>query len=728
MKALIVLLTVAAILAAACGARKGNETAVAPAASPGGDPYSVYLDTDVDRLLGDPPAVGRLPSSTTWAPDSSAVVYLRTSTEKSATPRTELWIHEMLGHRERPLFSEAEDGVTAYSWCGGKHLVAASSGDLHLIGLTGERRRLTETDDAEEAARCSPDGALVAFVRNHDLVVLDLRTGRERQLTEGGSAELTRGEVTWVYGEEFRTEEGFAWSADSKHLWFYETDLGQVRSRRIVTSADGSTRLQPYPRAGEPNPAVRVGVLDATSDDVEPVWLSTGGERDVYLPQVTWHPGGERLLAVRLDRLQTILELLACDAASGACSQILAERDPRWVNLLGPPTFLDGGESFLWLSEKDGFAHIYRYGIDGIEQGRLTRGKWVVASVDGVDEESGEVFFTGNAEDPTEYGVFRVRLDDDEVEEVSRERGCHRAVFSPDFGHFLDRHSALDRPPRVDLRRRDGEPVTLLARADLREYRGPEAMNDVFPIETRDGTRLMALLTRPVALEPERRYPVLIHVYGGPHAQVVRNAFRPSFQPWRDLLASRGVLVFSVDGRGSGGRGHEFETPIHRRLGEVELEDQLAGVDYLKSLPFVDAERIGIFGWSYGGTMTLNALLRTEGVFQVGVAVAPVTDWRDYDSAYTERYMQRPSDNPDGYDATALPPLAKELRAPLLLVHGLADDNVHFTNSARLADAFVEAGRAFEMAFYPGKSHGIRGGRSRVHLFSRITRFLERHL
>jgi dipeptidyl-peptidase-4 len=238
----------------------------------------------------------------------------------------------------------------------------------------------------------------------------------------------------------------------------------------------------------------------------------------------------------------------------------------------------------------------------------------------------------------------------------------------------------------------------------------------------------MALLTRPEALEPKRRYPVLIHVYGGPHAQVVRNAFRPSFQPWRDLLASRGVLVFSVDGRGSGGRGHEFETPIHRRLGKVELEDQLAGVDYLKSLPFVDPERIGIFGWSYGGTMTLNALLKTKDVFRVGVAVAPVTDWRQYDTAYTERYMQRPSDNPEGYRETALAPAAGDLKVPLLLVHGLADDNVHFSNSAHLVDAMVEAGRVLETAFYPGKSHGIRGGRVRVHLFTRVTRFLERHL
>jgi len=727
MKSIIVPLTVASFLVAACGSHKATETAVMPATPSVSNHYAVYMDTEIDRLLGDPPATGRLPSSTTWAADSSSVVYLRKSTEKNDASKTELWIHEMVGHRERPLFSEAKTGVSSYDWCGDK-LVATSDGDLYLIGLTGERKRLTDTDAEEESAHCSPDGKLVAFVRDHNLYLLDHALGRERQLTEGGSESRTFGEVTWVYGEEFRTEHGFSWSSDSKRIWFYEMDLSQVKTRRIITDSEGNSRLQPYPRAGEPNPKVRVGIIHVTAPDAPVVWLQAGRQKDGYLPQVTWHPDGKRLLAVRLDRLQTILELLSCDAVSGGCSQILAERDPRWLNLLGPPTFLGDGKDFLWLSEKDGFAHIYRYGIDGTDRGQLTRGKWAVVSIDGVDQKNGVVFFTAKTEDPTEYGIFRVAFDDDEVERVSVERGSHQAICSPDHEFFLDRHSALDRPPRVDLCRRDGEKTSLLARADLREYRGPKAMNDVFPFETRSGEKLMALLTRPEALEPERRYPVLIHVYGGPHAQVVRNAFRSSFQPWRDLLASRGILVFSVDGRGSGGRGHEFETPIHRRLGEVELEDQLAGVEYLKSLPFVDMDRIGIFGWSYGGTMALNALLKTKNIFRVGVAVAPVTDWRQYDSAYTERYMQRPSDNPEGYRATALPARAKELKVPLLLIHGQADDNVHFTNSAVLVDAFVEAGRSFEMMFYPGKGHGIRGGRSRVHLFSRITRFLERYL
>ncbi|MCP4675274.1 MAG: prolyl oligopeptidase family serine peptidase [Deltaproteobacteria bacterium] len=712
----------------ACGSRQDPPAIATPPSQAVSATFSQNIIPAVARIFSDPPLVGRTPGSTAWSPDSSAVAYIHMSSSSDGKSTSELWIHEMKGHRERPLFADDEKPVSEYEWCGPDKLVVGSGGDLLLVELTGRARKLTETTPAETGVKASPDCTKVAFVREHDVYVLDIESGAERRITEGGTWEKSFGEVTWVYGEEFGTGAGFGWSPDSSSIWLYAMNVTEVAVKNIVTDSNGNTRRQPYPRPGEANPMVRVGVINLGADSKKVTWLSTGKETDTYLPQVTWHPDSKRLVVLRLDRLQTLLELLLCNIATGECSPMLAERDPRWVNLLGEPKFLTSGKEFLWLSERDGFSHIYRFGIDGVLKGQLTSGKWVVSSIDAIDENKDEIVFTANAEEITEWGIFSTQLSDDDVEQISEDPGTHRALFSPDRKHYLDTHSALDRPPRTDIRNRSGEIEALVSRDELREYRAPEVMNDLFPIDTQGGETLMALLTRPTALDPERLYPVLVYVYGGPHVQVSRNSFRSTFQPWRNYMASRGILVFTVDGRGSGGRGREFETAIHRRLGEVELKDQLAGVAYLKTLPFVDPKRIGIFGWSYGGTMTLNALLRTKNVFNVGVSVAPVTDWQQYDTAYTERYMQRPSDNPGGYKATSLLPVADRLRVPLLLVHGLADDNVQFTNSALLVDAFVKAGKNFEVMFYPGKTHGIRGPETRADLFSRITRFIERYI
>ncbi|MCP4603185.1 MAG: prolyl oligopeptidase family serine peptidase [Proteobacteria bacterium] len=714
--------------AVACGSSQEPEVAVLPPMAPNSSSsHHPNVISEFARIFGDPPVVGRIPRNLSWSPDSSVVAYIRISDSAEGEPVQELWLHETASQRERPLFSDPKMSVSGYDWCGKDRLVLSLDGDLLLVDLAGKRRRLTKTGSSEEGAQGSPDGTKVAFVRDHNLFVLDVETGREQQISQNGTEDKSYGDVTWIYEEEFSVGAGFGWSPDSKRIWFYYTDESNVTKKNIVTDSQGSVRLQTYPKPGESNPVVRVGVVDLGTPSRKVAWLATGKETDIYLPEITWHPDSKRLLVVRLDRLQTMLDLLVCTVSSG-CSTILSERDPRWVNLLGPPKFIRKGEEFLWLSERNGFSHIYRFGMDGAGKGQITNGKYIVTSIDAVDEDKGAVFFTANADEPSAYGIYRVSISDNDVELISEEPGVHKVVFSPDIEHYLDTHSALDRPPRTDIRSRSGEHVALVARSDLREYRRPDVTNDIFPIETQDGETLMAFLTRPTALDVERRYPVLISVYGGPHVQLAKNVFISSYQPWRELMASRGILVFSVDGRGSYGRGHEFEVAIHRRLGEVELADQLAGVAYLKTLPFVDPDRIAIFGSSYGGTMALNAVLRTKNIFKVGVAFAPVTDWRQYDTAYTERYMQRPEDNPKGYRDTSLLPLVDRLQVPLLLVHGLADDNVQFANSALLVDALVEAGKEFEVMFYPGKNHHIRDAETQTHLFSRIVRFIERYI
>jgi dipeptidyl-peptidase-4 len=558
--------------------------------------------------------------------------------------------------------------------------------------------------------------------------VIDLATGAERAITADGEEGRYFGGVTWVYGEELGTKAGMGWSADGARLWFFAVDETGVTRRPVISDASGKIREQAYPRAGERNPVVRVAVADVTKAAPSVAWMKTDDLEDNYAPQVTWHPGGKWVAVARLDRLQTRLELLRCEAVSGECRTLLEERDPRWINLPPPPVFFDGGRQLLWLSERSGFSHIHIVGEDGLVKRQLTDGEWAVREVESVDEKGGWIYFTANAHRPTEAGVFRVPSGGGEVEMVTPEGGVHSPVFSPDSALFADERSSLEQPPRVDVFTSRGELKGTLAAADLGRYESPGVANDLFPIDTRDGLRFWAHLTRPEAFEPGRKYPVVVYVYGGPGAQVVQDHFRTSFQTWRNLLASRGILVFSMDGRGSSGRGREFETPIHRDLTAVELADQLAGVAYLKQQPYVDPDRLAVFGWSYGGTMVLKALLDAKGVFKVGVAVAPVTDWLEYDTAYTERYMQRPEDNPEGYARTSLVARASELDTPLLLAHGMADDNVHLANSARLVEELVKAGKMFELMLYPGRDHGIRGGQWRTHLFSRVTRFIEEHL
>ncbi len=687
------------------------------------------LDVEITRIFNESAAETAIPKDMAWAPDSTKVAYIRKTRSRTKEMVPELWIHELVGHRQRPLVANSTMPVDTYDWCGANDLVVVINGDIYWVPLSGEKRQLTQTEAAEKNAKCTKDSTKIAYTREHNLYFLEVATSKELPVSHVGTKNNTFGEVTWVYGEEFNTQNGFGWSPDSRRLWFYHMDLSGVSTRSVMAgSPEWPPISQYYPRPGEQNPVVRIGVADTSGDEVRTTWIGTGDLEDAYLPQVTWHPDSRTLVATRLDRLQTALELLLCTVDTGACQIVLTERDPRWVNLPDPPELIQQGEAFLVLLERDDFSHIYKIDRTGQGIAQLTKGDFVVSSIDAVDEADGTIFFRANKEQTTSWGLFQLSIADGKIDPISDITGTHKALFSPDMAYYVDTHSSLTQPVRVDLYDRRGQFAARVAGPGSTHTYDAAVTNDIIPISAEDGETLNALLTRPTVIDPTRRYPVLIYVYGGPHSQIVRDAFSSKYQPWRNLMASRGVLVFSVDGRGTYGRGHKFETAIHRRLGEIELADQLAGVAYLKTLPFVDPDRIGIFGWSYGGTMVLNAMLRTREVFRAGVSVAPVTDWRYYDTAYTERYMQRPTDNPDGYEATSLLPLADNLDAPLLLIHGLADDNVHFTHTALLVDALIGAGKDFEVLFYPGKDHGIRGSDTRAHLFTRITRFFERHL
>lgn len=699
-------------------------------------PFQPGNDEEVARLFTHPAPEGEVPWGFKWSPSGRHVVFSRLSTA-GGNLQIQPWILDAESGVEQVLFDRPGASVQGMQWFPtGDKLLLQTGGRLVTLGPGGEPAIVEPSKGvlvSMQSVHLSPDGSKAGYVSGQDLYTIDIASGDVERLTKTGSETLFNGEVDWVYNEELELERAYWWAPDSARIAFLQFDESPVTSYPLVYPAPTMPRVirQRYPQAGEANPTVRLGLVSLGADeDAEPLWIGAGHPEDGYVARVGWTPSGEHVYTITFDRLQRTLRLNFIAPGPNARPRVvLEEQDDQWLNLLDEPHFLGEGSTFLWRSERDGHAHLYVFDVLGHQQRQLTQGDWEVSEVVGVDEEGGQVFFVGNREGPATYQLYSVPLAGGEVRRISQETGCHDVVLSPDHRHYVDIHSSLSRTPRAELRRVDGESVTVIAEEDLNELPDLDQVNaELLTVPGPDGLQYQARMFRPAQLEAGRRYPVLIWVYNGPGAQIVRDQWRTKYIPWMRLLARRGVIVFSMDGRGTHGRGREWEKPIYGRLGEIELADQMRGVEHLRGLEFVDSDRIGVFGWSYGGTMVLHALLRRPGVFSVGVSVAPVTDWRFYDTIYTERYMMTPQENPDGYRDTSLLRHAGELRDPLLLIHGLSDDNVHFRNSSSMIEELVATGRHFDLMVYPGQAHGIGHPDARQHVFSRITGYLLEHL
>lgn len=575
-----------------------------------------------------------------------------------------------------------------------------------------------------EAWEWSPDGRKVAFVNEEGL--FSAQPPEPPRLLAASQPTVVVGRPDWLYGEELDMTRGFLWAPDARHLAVWRFDEGRVPAYPLVDPAaeTPSAQGQFYPRPGEPNPQVTLLWVDAATGETRPVPGAQSGEG--YLPRAAFTPGGRRLVYALLDRLQQRMELRYWDAESGATGLLLKERSSTWINFLGPPWFLTDGR-FLWVSERLGTAGLEVVSSDGRHRTPLTSPPFLMDDLLAVDPQERWAFVAGTAGDPLRKALFRLDLGTGTLKRLTPLEGWHETVLSSDGAFALDLFSRLGVPPTatlLDLRR--GRSLSLydnpspevvlrgLGRAEWVTLRAP------------DGTVLYGKLQKPVDFDPSRRYPVVVQVYGGPHAQMVQDRFVARWDLEDRLFLERGFAVFRLDNRGSARRGAAFEGTLFRRLGRVELEDQLTGVAFLKSLPWVDGDRIGLWGWSYGGFMTLYALTHApEGTFRAGVAVAPVTDWRLYDTCYTERYLGLPGDNPDGYRESSPVFASESLTGKLLLIHGLSDDNVHFAHSARMVEALLKAGKPFEMAFYPRQNHGIREPSHREDLFRRLLEFFQ---
>lgn len=693
-------------------------------------PSSPTIDEEVARLFTYPLPEGQVPWGFEFSPDSLRLAYFRLTGEGTLVNQR-LELLDLEAGTEGPLDYSRCPSPSAFEWLPeSQGLLLHAAGNLYLAPLDGQARQLTTS--AVQAPQLSPDGRRVGFVRDHDLYLLEIESGRERRLTTDGSETRLNGEVDWVYDEELELTQAFWFSPQGDQLALLQFDESAVTAYpvRYPGSPAPTVVRQRYPQAGEANPTVRLGVIDLTADEPDAIrWLDLGLEGERYIARVTWTPDGDRLAVLTLDRLQRQLDLRRLDPAGEAPAEpLIAERDEQWLNLLDAPRFFSDGRRMLWRSERDGHAHLYLYDLESpdAEPRQLTHGPWEVSEVVDLDEEASVVRFLANREGPATYQLYEVPLDGSEpARRLSSERGYHDVVFAPDHGRYVDTHSSLDRPPRAELWTTDGQQLATLAEEDLHQLSDLDQVEvELFEVPGPEEITYQARLFRPAEPEPGRRYPALVWVYNGPGAQIVRDQWRTKYVPWMRLLARRGVYVFSMDGRGTSGRGRDWEKAIYGHLTEVELADQLRGVEYLQGRDDVDGDRLGVFGWSYGGTMVLAALLRHPGTFRAGVSVAPVTDWRYYDTIYTERYMMTPEQNPDGYQRTALWPLAEQLVDPLLLIHGLSDDNVHFRNSERMIEALVEEGRRFEVMVYPGQAHGISRPAPRRHVFATLTAFL----
>jgi dipeptidyl-peptidase-4 len=699
----------------------------------------------VKRIFAEPSLSGRLMSDIAWAPDSKRLSYFETKGIGKAA-KTELWAMEAATGERFPLISAEKLEMTLpappskesqatgagqhaplqYQWApGGDALLLEGPSALAWFDLKSQTARLLVNGKEDLGdAKISPDGNYVSFVRNHNLWLVSTVHGKERALTTGGNEEVRKGELDWVYPEELQISTGYWWAPDSSAIAYLEMDERKVPQFPLVDfeSFTGEAELQRYPVPGGANPVVRV--LVALVSGGEPRPMDIGAETDTYVPRVNWLPDSKHLAIQRVNRAQTILDMLLCDTTTGKSVPFLSDKDAYWINVSYDLRFLKDGKRFLWSSERSGYRHLYLYDFSGKEPLQLTKGDWEVSHVDAVDEAKDVVYFTATEKSPLERHLYRVGLDGSGFTRITTEEGTHRVNFAPDAAIYVDTYSNASTPPRQDLYRADGKKLATLNEnkvAELDEYHLSRV--EFFTIKSHDSMPLNCSMIKPPNFDPAKKYPVLVYTYGGPHVQVVVNAWAGSRFLWHQLMAQKGYIIFSLDNRGSAGRGHLFEEPIHYRFGAQELSDQRDGGQWLKGQPFVDAERIGIWGWGYGGHMTLHAIFNAPQIFKVGFAGGPVTDWHFYDSIYTERYIGLLPVNEDSYMESSPTENAAKLRGKLLIAHGTADDSVHYSNTLVLIDDLVKAGKYVEVMALPGRGHEVSDPPAQRLLWDRVTKF-----
>ena len=702
-------------------------TLMKPKVAPDGSQVSFLRGKDADRNQLD-----------LWTYDiGSGQTHLLVDS-KVVLPGDESLSDEEKARRERQRIA-AMTGIVDYQWSpDARTLLFPLGGELYLydLGKQGRAavRQLTQGEGFATDPKLSPKGGFVSFIRARNLWVIELSSGRQVQLTHDGSDTIGNGVAEFVADEEMDRHTGYWWAPDDSAIAFARIDESGVPvQKRPEVYADRTELIeQRYPAAGDPNVQVRLGVI-APRADAAPRWVDLGKDNDIYLARVDWRDP-QHLTFQRQSRDQKVLELVETTLGSGAQRTLVRETSRTWVPLHNSLRFLADG-SLLWSSERSGFQHLYRIDTEGRAHA-LTQGDWPVDELLAVDEKAGQVYFRAGTQSARESHIHRVSLQGGASEQLSKVPGMHSASFARNASVYVDTWSNSTTPPQIELFRNDGSRIATLVQNKLDDPQHPYARfrDAQLPVEfgtllAADGrTPLEYSITKPAGFDPARRYPVAVYVYGGPAAQTVTNAWPGRGDHlFNQYLAQRGYVVFSLDNRGTPRRGRDFVGALYGRQGTVEVEDQLRGVAWLKQQPWVDGARIGVQGWSNGGYMTLMLLAKASDAYACGVAGAPVTDWGLYDSHYTERYMDLPARNASGYEQARVLTHIEGLRSRLLLIHGMADDNVLFSNSTALMSALQKRGRTFELMTYPGAKHGLSGADA-LHRYRLAEDFLGRCL
>lgn len=708
----------------------------------------------IDRIFASPSLDGDAPRNLQVSPDGQRVTFLKG--KKADYNQLDLWEYHIPSGETRMLFdstalqqgaAELSDeekarrermrlsgsGIVSYQWSkDGKALLFPMGGDVfyHELGKNGAKQ-LLNTDAFETDIKLSPKGNYISFIRDQNLYIKHIASGKEVAITEDGGGDIKYGMAEFVAQEEMSRMTGYWWSPDESHIAFTRVDEAPVDiiTRSEIYAESIKTIEQKYPAAGTPNVAITLAIQAIETGARE--WVDLGKEKDIYLARGQWMSPTVFTYQWQ-SRDQQLLELRSFDIAGKQSSVLLSERSDTWVNLHDDLTFLTSRKQFIWASERDGFKHLYLYNNDGSLVKQLTKGEWVVDELEAVDLSANKLYFTGRKDTPLERHLYSVDLTTNAIEKVSTQAGFHGIAFAKDASIYVDTVSTVNQPPQVSLHRASGEHITWLEENAIDEthplyaYQDSWVKPDFGTITTDDNATLYYRLYKPENMK--KKNPVIVYLYGGPHAQVVTNSWGGNrgllMQHWVD----QGYVVFSIDNRGSNYRGKAFEDPIFKKMGTVEVDDQVAGVKFLRTLPYVDETRIGVYGHSYGGYMTLMSMFKAGDYFAAGVSGAPVTDWRLYDTHYTERYMGNPNTDDDAYTASSVFPYAKDLKGELLIYHGMADDNVLFTHSTKLYKHLQDLAIPFETMDYPGKKHSIRGKQTGIHLYNTITRFFNRNL
>jgi dipeptidyl-peptidase-4 len=603
------------------------------------------------------------------------------------------------------------------------------AGNLFLYNVkTKQFDRITNVTIPQYNQKFSPDSKNIGYVRNNNIYVFNVASGTEKQLTKDGAEHIINGKFDWVYEEEFGISDAWSWSPDGSKIAFWQLDEHRVPEYTMTEWDPTHLNLvtMRYPKPGDPNSQVKIGVMNISDAAID--WIDIGRDDDIYIPRMKWSTEKNILTYQRLNRAQNTLELFAYDCIKKTSRVLLIEKSDTWIEVHDDLRFLKAG-AFLWSSERDGFNQLYHYKNDGSLVHQVTKGQWDIDAFYGIDEKTGLLYFTSSERTPLERQLYSIRLDGKNKKQLSTFPGTHSANFSPTFEYYIGSYSNVTSPASITLRKNNGNEVTILEKNELPSLKEYSLGTVTFSsFTTSDGVQLNTSLLKPLNFDSTKRYPILIFTYGGPGSQVVRNSWGGSNYLWYSMLAQKGYLIFMVDNRGTGARGAAFKKVTYRNLGKWEVNDQIEGVKYLSTLPYVDPQRIGIWGWSYGGYMSSLAILLGADYFKAAIAVAPVTHWKFYDTIYSERFMGTPEGNPKGYKESAPISHAEKLKGKFLLIHGTSDDNVHFQNAATLVSALQDSKKQFETMFYPNKNHGIGGGSTRIHLFTMMTRFIEQNL